>query len=145
MNIINYEHGRYTADVFVKITFDKYDLKIVSALGETDISGYTDQWGMLVNIAQASMLNEFDFSKYEADYDFYTIDMLCYSDLYAIKNGLLRKCFDGWDSLIQTISGFSMKNYLKGDEAHYEVLSISTGEIIDIFMSKDVRADSQLR
>lgn len=144
MNIIRYQDNRGTAQLFVVATLDKNQRKLLSGLGMLDILQDTRQWNTYADIAKAAMLSKPNLDEYRDDYDFFTIDLLNYSDIYVSKNSLLRKLLVGWDDLIATMTSRSMRNYLKGDDAYYETHSLDTEEIIEIFMHKSVSLNQQL-
>lgn len=123
MRLIRYNDNGFTAKVFL-IADGSNSARFITPYGISESS--SDQMETYLNLIYSVDHEAIDLSKYY-EYDFYTIDLLGYSEIYALQNNALLPILNQWSKLLSANLAILGTNYLNGKYCYSTDISVSTG------------------
>lgn len=141
MNVIPYANNAYSGNIAIVIDKDSTDNKLL--IGNKQIQVADDAFNEYVYAAQTSMYDRIDIDA--PAYDIFTVDLFGYKDLYIQVNGKLHAVFANWHRLLSKLLEQPMDDSITNDTCKYNVLSLTNGAFMHVYLLKSVRHDVMFR
>lgn len=141
MNVIPYANNAYSGNIAIVIDKDSTDNLLL--IGDKQIQVTDDAFNEYVYAAQTSMYDRIDINA--PAYDIFTVDLFGYKDLYMQVQGKLHAVFANWRQLLSKLLEQPMDDSITNDICKYNVLSLTNGVFMHVYLLKSVRHDVMFR